>query len=342
MRASAAWIGLVVTSTAAAQRAGPRLEPQTSGTTARLQAISVVSPTVIWASGARGTFVRTIDGGKTWRAATVAGADSLEFRDVHAFSAERALLLSIGNGEKSRIYRTIDGGKSWTMVWQNQDPKAFYDCFDFQGDVGVALSDASDGTFPLQQTADGGRTWKPFAPPGYDQVRAMDGEGAFAASGTCVLLRPDGSVMFGTAKGGRVIRVGPSRSEVIETPIVHGEMAGIATMAFRYGGVGIAAGGDLAKAEAMTDNVIVTKDGGKTWSLGGRPPFGGAIYGLAYVLGRQRTIVAVSPKGSAWSTDDGATWKPLEGQSHWSVGFGPDGTGWMVGTEGRITKITFE
>jgi photosystem II stability/assembly factor-like uncharacterized protein len=342
MRASAAWVTLVLTSAASAQRTGPRLESQTSGTTARLQAIAIVSPTVVWASGARGTYVRTTDGGKTWHAAVVPGADSLEFRDLHATSADRALLLSIGTGDKSRIYRTIDGGKSWTVVWQNTDPNAFYDCLDFQGDVGVALSDASGGTFPIQQTVDGGRTWKPFAPPGYEQIRAIDGEGAFAASGTCVLIRPDGSVMFGTAKGGRVIRIGPSKSEVVETPIVHGDMAGIATMAFRYGGVGVAAGGDLARADAATDNVIVTKDGGKTWTLGGRPPFPGAIFGVAYVPGRQRTIVAVSPKGSAWSADDGSSWKPLDGQSHWSVAFGADGAGWMVGPEGRITKIRFE
>ena len=50
----------------------------------------------------------------------------------------------------------------------------------------------------------------------------------------------------------------------------------------------------------------------------------------------------MSPKGSAWSPDDGASWKSLDGRSHWSVAFGPDGAGWMVGPEGRVTKIRFE
>jgi photosystem II stability/assembly factor-like uncharacterized protein len=266
----------------------------------------------------------------------------LEFRDVHAFSALRAVLLSIGTGPQSRIYRTVDGGKSWAMVWQNPDPKAFYDCIDFQGDVGVAVSDAVGGTLPLLQTTDGGRTWKPFAPPGYDQIRAESEEGAFAASGTCVVLRPDGSVVIGTAGGGRVIRVGPSRSEVSATPIVHGTMAGVATIAFRDGGVGIAAGGNLQKEDSVSDNVAVTRDGGRTWALGGHPPVPGAIYGLAYVRARRRTVVAVGPKGSAWSADDGATWTALDGRNHWSVAFGETPVGWMVGPEGRITKLTFE
>src|SRR5690349_16384969 len=111
----------------------PRLESQTSGTTARLQAISAVSGSVAWVSGVHGTYALTTDGGTTWHSGIVPGADSLEFRDVHAFSARSAVLLSAGTGPQSRIYRTTDGGATWTKVWQNLDPKAFYDCIDFRG-----------------------------------------------------------------------------------------------------------------------------------------------------------------------------------------------------------------
>lgn len=103
------------------------------------------------------------------------GAETLTF-DVHAFSAGRALLLALGKGERARIYRTTDAGEHWTMVFHNQDPNAFYDCLDVRGDVGVALSDPVGGAFVMQRTTDGGVTWKSYAPPGYEQLHAVEGE----------------------------------------------------------------------------------------------------------------------------------------------------------------------
>src|ERR1700694_1558794 len=61
---------------------GPILTPQTSGTANRLQAVSPVNSRIVWASGVNGTFVATTDGGKTWRAGVVPGAEALQFRDV--------------------------------------------------------------------------------------------------------------------------------------------------------------------------------------------------------------------------------------------------------------------
>jgi photosystem II stability/assembly factor-like uncharacterized protein len=88
----------------------PTLRVQHSGTTNRLQAISPVNAEVVWASGIGGTFVRTTDGGRHWRAGVVEGAELLQFRDVHGVSAQEAYLLSAGVGEDSRIYKTVDGG----------------------------------------------------------------------------------------------------------------------------------------------------------------------------------------------------------------------------------------
>jgi photosystem II stability/assembly factor-like uncharacterized protein len=60
----------------------PTLTPQNSGTTNGLIAVSPVNPQVIWASGRAGTFVVTTDGGNTWKAGVVPGAELLQFRDV--------------------------------------------------------------------------------------------------------------------------------------------------------------------------------------------------------------------------------------------------------------------
>jgi len=86
---------------------------QSVNTTASLRGLSVVNEKVIWASGTGGTVIKTIDGGKLWNVITVPGAEKLDFRDIEAFDANTAYILSIGNGESSRIYKTIDGGKTW-------------------------------------------------------------------------------------------------------------------------------------------------------------------------------------------------------------------------------------
>jgi len=134
----------------------PTLEPQQSGTTARLQAVSPVNASVVWVSGVRGTYARTVDGGRTWRAGVVPGGDSLEFRDVHAVDSSTAYLLAAGRGAASRIYKTVDGGATWMLQFRNTEPEAFFDCFAFwDSRHGVAFSDAVDGRFFVLVTRDG-------------------------------------------------------------------------------------------------------------------------------------------------------------------------------------------
>ncbi|GGQ46918.1 hypothetical protein GCM10010279_65660 [Streptomyces mutabilis] len=75
--------------------------------------------------------MRTTDGGDTWRNVSPPDAGRLEFHDVEAFDARRAVVLAIGEGEASRVYRTDDGGATWTESFRNTDPRAFYDCLTF-------------------------------------------------------------------------------------------------------------------------------------------------------------------------------------------------------------------
>src|SRR4051812_38425931 len=161
----------------------PTLTPQSSGTTQGLIAVSPVNSRVVWASGRGGTFVVTTDGGETWRAGVVPGAEALEFRDVQGVSAKVAYLLSIGAGTDSRIYKTTDGGDTWTLQFQNTNSSAFYDCFAFWTPTrGIAQSDAVNGRFPVIRTTDG-ETWQDI---GNNLPTALPGEASFASSGTCV------------------------------------------------------------------------------------------------------------------------------------------------------------
>ena len=122
----------------------------------QLRGISAVSDKVAWASGAKGTVLRTTDGGKKWLQMEIVGADNLDFRDIQAFDQNTAYVLSIGPGDDSRIYKTADGGRIWQRQFTNRDPKAFYDCFAFWDSThGIAMSDSVDGKFPLIATSDG-------------------------------------------------------------------------------------------------------------------------------------------------------------------------------------------
>ncbi len=340
--AAAAVTGCARGAPATGQAPRPVLEEQASGTGALLQAVSPVSERVAWVAGHRGTYARTTDGGTSWQAGRVAGADTLEFRDVHAVSAEVAYLLAAGAGELSRIYKTVDGGRSWQLQFQNRDPAAFYDCFDFwDAEHGVAVSDAVNGRLVVLTTDDGGATWAPVPADGLPP--ALAGEGAFAASGTCLVVRGrahawigtgamDGARVYATADRGRSWRV-------VATPVVSGRASGIASLAFRDQRRGLALGGRLGAPDSVADNVAATTDGGATWRLAGRPTFTGAVYGAAYVPDLPGTLVAVSPRGMALTTDDGATWASLSSSSYWAVAFASSRTGWAVGPGGRITGI---
>lgn len=322
----------------------PSLTAQTAGTAASFIGMSPVDENIVWISGTQGTYARTVNGGATWQAGVVPGADSLQFRDVYAVDATTAYLLSIGPGDQSRIYKTTDAGQSWTRQFTNPEANGFFDCMDFwDAEHGMAFSDSVDGTFLLIITDDGGTTWRRIPPERLPP--ASPGEGSFAASGTCLVASGDSTAWIGTAAGAsaRVLKT-TDRGRTwtaATTPIIGGTPAsGIASLVFPDAMNGFALGGALDQPDAHVDNVAVTRDGGATWTLAGQPQFSGAVYGGAYVPDAPiPTLVATGPKGIDYSVDNGMTWTRLDTLNHWSVAFANPHAGWAIGPEGRITKI---
>lgn len=318
--------------------------PQQSGTAARFRGVSAVSPLVAWASGSAGAYARTTDGGATWQTAVVPGASQLDFRDVQAVDANTAYLLSIGPGEASKIYKTTDGGNGWTLQFTNHNPKAFFDAFAFwDARTGIAMSDPVDGRFILIKTTDGGATWKEL--PGENFPPALEGDGAFAASGTCIAVQGKKNVWFGTG-GAAVARVfrstdGGESWRVAATPITAGNASsGIFSIAFKDARNGVIVGGDYKKESEPGDNVATTTDGGATWALakGPRPP--GFRSAVAYFTGaRAPMLVAVGPGGSDYSVDNGSSWTRLDSTGYHAFSIAGS-TGWAVGEGGRIAKYS--
>ncbi|MGA3348043.1 MAG: hypothetical protein ABSC33_03420 [Candidatus Sulfotelmatobacter sp.] len=260
-------------STAGAQLAR---QTQTSNTTENLRGVSAVSTQIVWASGAHGTYVRTVDGGRTWIPAQVPDAATLDFRGVVAFSADEAFLMSAGPGDQSRIYHTSDAGQHWQLQFSNTNPKGFFDSIAFWDSThGIVLGDpipdeSGQLKFELLITQDG-KSWTPI--PAAQLPPALQGEGAFAASNTClaILPSPDHNIWFATGgSAARVFHFSDSGKtwQVFDTPIARGpDSAGIFSIAFRDPLHGVIAGGDYKRPDDDGPNLAFTEDGGKTWSL---------------------------------------------------------------------------
>ena len=266
---------------------------QNSNTSANLRGLDVVSGKIVWASGTNGTFLLTNDGGVHWRAATVSGAESLDFRDVQAFDARTAYLLASGEGEKSRLYKTTDGGENWRLLFINRAAKGFLDALSFwDRRHGIMLGDPVDGHFVILTTADGGGIWRRQPGP-----EALAGEGAFAASGTCLVVRGRNDAWFATGgeNGARVFRSEDGGKTWQAARVAMGGLksAGIFSLAFTSEKHGIAVGGDYAKPAERRSTAAITEDGGKTWTVveGGA---GGYRSAVVYVPGNLTIAVGTS------------------------------------------------
>jgi photosystem II stability/assembly factor-like uncharacterized protein len=317
-----------------------RYEEQASGTTSRLRGVSAVDENVVWASGAGGTFVRTTDGGKTWRAGTVPGATDLDFRDVHGVDRNTAYLLSIGEGDNSRIYKTTDGGASWTIQFTNTHPSGFFDGIAFwDANTGLAFSDPVDGRILIVRTEDGGATWNEV--PRANIPPALPGEAGFAASGSSIVATQPGYAWIGTG-GGPKARVFRSSDRgltwsVADTPVAAGTgSAGIFSLHFIGSQQGYAVGGDYQKEREANANFAVTNDGGRTWTLGPQLPGYRSAVAMA-----SAAVIAVGPSGSDLLQRPGE-WLSIGTTAFHAISFDPDHrAGWSVGDAGKIARWYF-
>jgi photosystem II stability/assembly factor-like uncharacterized protein len=315
--------------------------PQSSGTTASLRGIAAVSPTVVWASGAGGAFLRTLDAGATWHAALVAGASDLDFRAIQALDAQTAWLMSSGPGAKSRIFRTSDGGAHWSPLYTNPDPAGFFDALAFwDARHAIVLGDPVGGQFVILTTGDAGQTWqRQKLPP------ALPNEGAFAASNSSLMVRGEHEVWFATggSSGARVFHSadGGRHWTVAGTPVRHDSPgAGIFSLAFADSLHGAALGGDYGKPADAANNIALTSDGGRTWA---EPAVGHPVgYRSAVAfLPDHRLWIAVGTSGSDISGDGGKNWKPFDSGPYHALGHADGDAIWAVGPAGRIGKLRF-
>lgn len=340
---------LAATSVTADAQHGPRLDSlwteQHADTRASMRGLSVITDDVAWASGTGGSYLWTNDGGTHWHVGTVPGAASLDFRDVHAVSLDTAYLMAAGQ-DTARIYRTTDRGAHWTLQYENLEKGAFLDAIAFfDARHALALGDPVGGHFLLLRTDDAGAHWnrvpRDAVPP------ALDGDGAFAASGTALVTCGPHDAWFATG-GAAISRVfrstdGGHSWHVSATPVRSGNAAGIFSIACSDSRHAVVVGGNYAKPDTSVVVAAVTRDGGASWSVSPAAAAAGYFSDVA-ILGDAATpvFIAVGTEGTAISRDAGAHWSRVASLSLNTVAIAP-GPGprrvWGVGARGRIVTI---
>ncbi len=316
----------------------PALAVLQQGKPTSLRGLSVVDDSVAWVSGSGGWVGRTADRGETWRWAQVTGHEHLDFRDIEAFSAGEAVIISAGT--PLVILRTTDGGQAWTATHRDGRPEIFMDGMDFWDDGrGLAYGDPIAGVMQLLATDDWGLTWRDVS--GEANLGLAEGEAGFAASGTGIRTLPGGGVYIAT--GGKVSRVFHSADRgatwaVYGCPIVQGSSStGIFSVAFRDALHGVVVGGDYREDGNAADAAFLTSDGGKTWW----PPTRGTRgyrSGVEYI--GDRWLLATGTSGVDLSRDGGRHWEALSADGYHAVRKAKKGS-WVLlaGSDGRIATL---
>ena len=302
-----------------------------------LRGLSPISDQVCWASGSGGTWLKTEDGGASWQSGTVAGLDTVDFRSIHAFDAQTAVVASAG--QPAVIYRTEDGGKNWQKAHQ-EGGEAFFDAIQFvDAQRGYVLGDPIGGKWMILETLDGGRSWHSLA----NLPDAVPGEAAFAASSSSLLVEAKGLVV---ATGGAVSRLHRysfvSQSWAVRelTDMLQGEPSQGVFAATALPGEGelVLVGGDYLKPENRIANALLVL-GEVTISTSEGP--GGYRSGVAY-LQEKGWVVAVGPSGSDFSSDGAHSWQPLSKTGYHAVKAAPGGKAlWASGGQGRLGKLVY-
>lgn len=319
----------------------PEVQVLTSGTKTSIRGLSVVNDNVVWVSGSRGIVGKTTNGGKNWKWITVKGFDTVDFRDIEAFDAATAVIMSVA--EPAYILKTNDGGETWKVVYENKTKGMFLDAMEFWNEqAGIVVGDPVDGKFFILRTFDGGSSWQEI--PLDKRPAADSGEACFAASGTNIRALDKDEAVF--VSGGLRSRLF-TKNEPKPLPIIQGkETTGANSVAVwdhlkRKGGKRmIVVGGDFNADSSSQKNCFMTNDGGKTWNAPNSPPHG---YRSCVEYFSKTDVFSCGLTGVDYSLDGGRNWKWISKESFHVCRVSKLGAAiYLAGDNGKIGKIVWK
>lgn len=302
---------------------------QKSPTNNSLRGISVIDENIAWLSGAKGTVLRTIDGGENWELLPAPDTNLLDFRDVEAFSENEAIVMSAGF--PSRVYKTENAGKSWELVHENKDSASFMNSIAFKNkNEGIIIGDQLNGRHLILRSGNGGNTWKRI--DSIDVPKPLKVENGFAASGSCIAITKKGRFFIGL--GGEQSRVFSSvngfKWKAKTTPMKAGSAAsGIYSIAHGSGKL-MAVGGNYMATDAE-HYPILSLNGGKSWLR-----TKGAVNGYRSIIDfceQEKVWVSGGTNGMDLSYDDGDTWDHFSQKNINTLQFIPNSSKAFIATK---------
>ncbi len=266
----------------------------------------------------------------------------LEFRSL-AVTKDAIFVLNIGN--PALLYKFSKDLKQQKVVYEERHDKVFYDSMQFWNDTdGIAIGDPIADCLNIIHTRNGGETWNKILCA--NLPKTADGEAAFAASNTNLIIKKENVWIV---SGGKKSRVFYSKNkgiswEVFETPIVQGEtMTGIFTADFYNSNIGFIAGGDYDKPNQNFQNKAITFNGGKTWKLTGEKQGFGSASCVQFVPNSDgKQLICVGATGIFYSKDFGENWQKFsDDKSLFTIRFLDSKTALAAGKD-KIIRLKFE
>lgn len=304
-----------------------------------IRAIDIVD-NELWFSGNNGKYgAIDLNTNKIFNGKIEKDSLSLEFRSI-AKTKDATFVLSVAN--PALLYRISNDKKRVRLVYQEENEKVFYDSMQFLNDsFGIAMGDPVSDCLNIIVTKDGGENWNKI--PCENLPKVEEGEAAFAASNTNLILRGNSIFMV---SGGKKSRCFVSNDlgktwEVYSTPIIQGEaMTGIFTADFYDERIGFAAGGNYEKQEDNSKNKAITTNGGKTWKLVGENVGFGYASCVQFVPNSQgKELFSVGGTGVYFSNNFGEKWMKLsDNKNFYTVRFENDTVAYAAG-KNKIVKI---
>jgi photosystem II stability/assembly factor-like uncharacterized protein len=265
-----------------------------------------------------------------------------EFRSI-AQTEKYVFILSVAN--PALLYRIAKKDLSYELVYQENHEKVFYDSMQFWNDnEGIAIGDPIEGSFSVITTRDGGISWQKTASDLSPQL--AEGEAAFAASNTNVVIKGNSTWVVSGGKKARVFYSNDNGKSwsVVETPMVQGsQMTGIFTADFYNSSVGFISGGNYEVLNQNFDNKAVTHDGGKTWNLIAQNQGFGYASCVQYIPNSHgKGLISVGTSGIYYSNDGGSNWKQWSTDSSlYTIRLLSDNTAIAAG-KNKVIRIKFK
>ncbi len=319
----------------------PTVQVLDSGTVTSIRGLSVVSNEVVWVSGSKGTIGRSLDGGHTWKWSVVKGFEKNDFRDIEAFDASTAIIMSVD--APAYILKTTNGGDTWKIVYESKAKGMFLDAMEFWNDkAGIVIGDPIDGKFFVARTFDGGQSWQEI--PMDKRPVADSGEACFAASGTNIRVLDRDEAVFVT--GGLRSRLFTRKPPVL-LPMVQGkETTGANSVTvwnnrkMQGGQRLIVVGGDFNEPVSAVKNCYYSTDRGKTWKAPVTPPHG---YRSCVEYISMQKAISCGLTGVDITYDGGRNWIWISKEGFHVCRKAKNGEAiFFAGNSGKIAKIVWE